>query len=207
MKKLFPYFLIFLSILSLVSCTVTKRKYTGGFYVNWHKKAPETTVNTQAKIILPTSSKISQPILPQEKNSVEEKPGSGNISIFIKHPKKELEKITTTISANAGTLVNEATKEGSTTTNAPDKRFLDRGLAGFEAALLDLIVFGLLILFAHWGYSVFVLGCLLLIIALSIYSLIYCFMGLNTNDRHRGLAFVGLLLTIGVIVGVFLVGL
>jgi hypothetical protein len=35
---------LLLSLPCLISCTLTKRKYTGGYYVNWHSKAPEARV-------------------------------------------------------------------------------------------------------------------------------------------------------------------
>ena len=55
MKQLLPRFLLVFSLLSLFSCTITKRKYTGGYYVNWHSRAPE------ARVLIPIQSKHTVP--------------------------------------------------------------------------------------------------------------------------------------------------
>jgi hypothetical protein len=57
--KSFFRFLLLGSLIFLMGCTITKRKYTGGYYVNWHKKAPDTKVITQSKKAEISSSKTT----------------------------------------------------------------------------------------------------------------------------------------------------
>jgi hypothetical protein len=59
MKTLFTY-ILFASLLFLAGCTITKRKYTGGFYVDWHSKAPDARLISQKKAADPATTKIAQ---------------------------------------------------------------------------------------------------------------------------------------------------
>jgi ABC-type multidrug transport system fused ATPase/permease subunit len=59
LKNLIKYCL-FISLFFLVGCTITKRKYTGGFYVNWHSKAPDARLSSQAKATRFAPNKIVQ---------------------------------------------------------------------------------------------------------------------------------------------------
>lgn len=70
----------------------------------------------------------------------------------------------------------------------------DNGLTGFEIGLLNIIAVALLIFFGHIGYGIFVLGMFLIFLFLFISGLIYSFMGLNRQDKHRGLALLGILI-------------
>jgi len=60
MKQSIPRFLLFFTLLSIYSCTLTKRKYTGGYYVHWHSKTPEAGAINPVKKTLGTTNKIAQ---------------------------------------------------------------------------------------------------------------------------------------------------
>lgn len=59
MKKLFSLFIVFFSILILFSCTVTKRKYTGGYFVSWYGKTPDVRLSKQKKTVPSEPFKIA----------------------------------------------------------------------------------------------------------------------------------------------------
>jgi hypothetical protein len=72
--------ILLLTLLSLVSCTFTKRKYTGGYSINWHSKAPEAWVNKSAlnnhtinKITQTNSSLVKAKVEPQTEKRVNPK--------------------------------------------------------------------------------------------------------------------------------------
>jgi len=50
MKKTSLAFLLFLSIISLVSCSITKRRYTGGYDVSWHSKPTDAKPINQVRV-------------------------------------------------------------------------------------------------------------------------------------------------------------
>lgn len=212
MKKNLSQLLLFLSLLSLVSCTLTKRKYTGGFYVDWHRPHPTLSYQEREKSRPPQCT--SEAVL-RGKEMGKLGLSNNNISTTCKPIDQQstasrVREIPKNISSNRATsATNQLTtvsNEGSIGSSASDRRFLDNGLTGFEAAIINLLVFGLLILFLHLNYGVFIVGCILLMIAFTIYSLVYCFKGLNSNDKHRGLALAGLLIDIGIIIAFFVVG-
>jgi hypothetical protein len=211
MMKLFFRFLLFLSLISLVSCTITKRKYTGGFYVNWHKKAPEA--------IRP------HPTLSYEERG-KSRPHRNRIVALSGQEKYKLGLLHNKISTTYGTInppclptdkevqLRVAAVDLSIPENSPSPmhvesvkaRNRDNGLTGFEIGLLNIIDTALLIFFGHIGYSVFVLGFFLIFLFLFISGMIYSFMGLNRNDKHRGLGFLGILIEAGVLTALIIVG-
>jgi hypothetical protein len=54
----------------LVGCTITKRKYTSGYYVRWHHKSSDTRPITQPKKPEPASNKIVGSNSSSEKTTV-----------------------------------------------------------------------------------------------------------------------------------------
>jgi len=73
MQKFLPHFLLFFSFIFLVSCTITKRKYTGGYYVNWHRKTSDAKFIAQPQKVEPVSNKITLSSSSSEKTVIAQK--------------------------------------------------------------------------------------------------------------------------------------
>lgn len=134
MQKLLPRLLLFISIFSLVSCTITKRKYTGGFYISWNKKAPDairphpTLSFEEREKSRPYSapSKIAQPPSSNEKNvvgqKIEKAPMQPQVKVF-NSPHLEISKSNSpnlTVKSNNSLLNNNV--QGQSTTEKPISR-------------------------------------------------------------------------------------
>lgn len=190
MMKLFPRFLLFLTLLSLVSCTITKRKYTGGFSISWNKKVPDVNVTSPSKPIYRAQNKIALANGVLRKTVV-----STNSVKAVNHPeaKRELVK---SVAAN---LSSPAYSPKPMHVESVKARNRDNGLTGFEIGALNIICTALLIFFGNIGYAVFVIGLFLIFLFLFISGTIYSFMGLDRNDKHRGLGLIGILIEAGVL--------
>ncbi len=108
MKKILPHFLLFISLLSLVSCTITKRKYTGGFNISWNKKAPDAirphptlSYEERGKSRPHTASnKVAQPNSSTEKIVIEQKTEKAVILQQVMVLKSPYKVITKSITSN-----------------------------------------------------------------------------------------------------------
>jgi hypothetical protein len=96
MRKFLPAFLLFLSLISLVSCSITKRRYTGGYDVSWNSKRADIGTTNQVLIKRVKLNKIAQansahenPIATPQK----EKTFTQKIIHAVKYSLKEVQKI------------------------------------------------------------------------------------------------------------------
>ncbi len=208
MKKILPRFLLFISLFSLVSCTITKRKYTGGFNISWNKKAPDAV-----RPHLRPNGSLERATLSYEER--EKSRPHCTCEVVLRGQEKSMlclpvKNISTTYkdinSRNAASQVQSDYNPTPMHVQSITARNRDNGLTGFEMGLLNIICTALLLFFGHIGYAVFVIGLFLIFLFLFIAGLIYSFMGLNKQDKHRGLGLIGVLLEAAAITALIMWG-
>jgi hypothetical protein len=100
MNRLLLQFLLFIFILSCFGCSITKRRYTGGYYVSWHHKTPDAGITAQAK---------TTPVLSNKK--VQSKSSSAKTEVEVQTEKTTLQRMEKAISSSQ--KVRRITKNNS----------------------------------------------------------------------------------------------
>ena len=169
MKKILPRFLLFISLFSLFSCTLTKRKYTGGYYINWHSKAPEAIAAKPAhatnKIAQTNSSFLKTKVEPQPAKMLAQKIVQ---EIYYLPQEKGIAK---NVSYNSPTykVVPENAGQG----HSVQQHHTPRGLP---------VLFGLLSIFFGWltlGFCIGATGTFSTVLILTILTLLFIFLAIS----------------------------
>jgi hypothetical protein len=208
MKKILLPFFLLLFLLSLFSCTLTKRRYTSGYSVSWHNKTSDVSPIRQIKTTVQVPNKIVQ-INSNYSNAVAAaKTITHQITQAITASPKEKE-IIKSIASNSPITTRAVSYYNTDQGHSIFHRDMSPGLRGFVNTiaflLLDLLAFGLILLADSNGSLAFlsILGVLIAIAGLIsfIVGLINNIRGLNPNDANRDLAGIGLILDVLTFIG------